>query len=280
MPEDTTRALSELARSSHSTVNVVLQGAWAVLLASLTGQHDVAFGTVVSGRPAELAGAESMVGLLINTVPVRARITAATTTAELLDQLQRNHNDTLEHEHLALSEIHRVTGQERLFDTVFVYENYPTDTAALSGDHELAITELNGRDYYHYPLAVQAGPGNELDLRVQYRSDVFDVADIEALIERFTRVLEAMTSDPARPLSSIDGWGNPTVLTQGAASGGVSDRKQRQRQRSSCPGCRGRATADQHLRPGAGRRPRRDRRVVFRPGRRFAVGAAVDCGDQ
>ena len=153
-----------------------------------------------------------MVGLLINTVPVRARITAATTTADLLDQLQRAHNDTLEHEHLALSEIHRVTGQQRLFDTVFVYENYPTDTAALSGDHELAITELSGRDYYHYPLAVQAGPGNELDLRVQYRADVFDVADIEELIERFTRVLEAMTSDPARQLSSIDGWGNPTVL--------------------------------------------------------------------
>jgi len=215
VPEDTTRALGELARSSHSTVNVVLQGAWAVLLASLTGQHDVAFGTVVSGRPAELAGAESMVGLLINTVPVRARITASTTTADLLDQLQRAHNDTLEHEHLGLNEIHRVTGQERLFDTVFVYENYPTDTAALSGDHELAITEFSGRDYYHYPLAVQAGPGNELDLRVQYRSDVFDLADIEALIERFTRVLEAMTSDPARRLSSIDGWSNPMVLSHG-----------------------------------------------------------------
>ena len=214
VPEDTTRALGELARSSHSTVNVVLQGAWAVLLASLTGQHDVAFGTVVSGRPAELAGAESMVGLLINTVPVRARITATTTTADLLDQLQRAHNDTLEHEHLSLTEIHRVAGQERLFDTVFVYENYPTDTAALSGDHELAITEFSGRDYYHYPLAVQAGPGNELDLRVQYRSDVFDAADIEALIERFTRVLEAMTSDPARRLSSIDGWSNPAVLPQ------------------------------------------------------------------
>ncbi len=96
-----------------------------------------------------------------------------------------------------------------------MYENYPTDTAALSGDHELAITEFSGRDYYHYPLAVQAGPGNELDLRVQFRADLFDVADIEALIERFTRVLEAMTSDPARPLSSIDGWSNRTVLAQG-----------------------------------------------------------------
>ena len=70
----------------------MLQGAWAQLLMWLTGQHDVAFGTAVSGRPAEVVGAESMVGLLINTVPVRATITAATTTAHLLDQLQSVHN--------------------------------------------------------------------------------------------------------------------------------------------------------------------------------------------
>ena len=81
MPEQTTRALGELARAHHTTVNIVLQGAWAQLLMWLTGQHDVAFGTAVSGRPTEVVGAESMVGLLINTVPVRARITAATTTA-------------------------------------------------------------------------------------------------------------------------------------------------------------------------------------------------------
>src|SRR5262249_19158493 len=82
VPEETTRALSELARSCHTTVSTVLQGAWAQLLMWLTGQHDVAFGIPVSGRPTELVGAESMVGLLINTVPVRANITAATTTAD------------------------------------------------------------------------------------------------------------------------------------------------------------------------------------------------------
>src|SRR5262249_34712 len=106
VPAETARALSELARSHHTTVNIVLQGAFAQLLTWLTGQHDVAFGTTVSGRPAEVAGGESMVGLFINTVPVRARITPATTTADLLDQLQNTHNDTLEHQHLALSDIH------------------------------------------------------------------------------------------------------------------------------------------------------------------------------
>ncbi|OBI97703.1 non-ribosomal peptide synthetase, partial [Mycobacterium sp. 1465703.0] len=68
VPEKTTRAVSELARSQHTTVSTVLQGAWALLLTSLTGQHDVVFGAVVSGRGAEVPGVESMVGLLINTV--------------------------------------------------------------------------------------------------------------------------------------------------------------------------------------------------------------------
>src|SRR6516165_9938190 len=99
VPEQTTRAVGELARSHHTTVSTVLQAAWALLLCSLTGRHDVAFGVTVSGRPAEVAGADSMVGLLINTVPVRARITAATTTAELLEQLHSARNHTLEHEH-------------------------------------------------------------------------------------------------------------------------------------------------------------------------------------
>ena len=106
-----------------------------------------------------MVGADSMVGLLINTVPVRGRITAATTIADLLDQLQRAYSDTLEHQHLALPEIHRITGHDQLFDTLFVYENYPIDTAALSGADELAITEITGREYNHYPLTVQALPG-------------------------------------------------------------------------------------------------------------------------
>ena len=203
VPEEVTRAVSALARSHHTTVSTVLQGAWAQVLMWLTGQHDVAFGAVVSGRPTELAGAESMVGLLINTVPVRASITPAATTAKLIGQLQSAQNRTLEHQHLALRDIHRITGHDRLFDTVFVYENYPTDTAALlGGAHELVITDF--RDFYHYPLTVQAVPGRELELRVQYRADLFDRATIEALIERMKRVLVAMTADPNRRLSKMD----------------------------------------------------------------------------
>jgi amino acid adenylation domain-containing protein/non-ribosomal peptide synthase protein (TIGR01720 family) len=223
--EQTTQALSDLARSCHTTVSTVLQGAWAQLLSGLTGQHDVVFGTVVSGRPVEVVGAESMVGLLINTVPVRAHITATTTTIDLLDQLRSVHNRTFEHQHLALSEIHRITGHDQLFDTAFVFENYPLNTAALSSANELAITEFSAREHNHYPLTMQAMPGTELGLRVEYDTDVFDADSIEVLIGRLERVLVAMTADPGRTLSSVgvldageraelDVWGNRAVLAE------------------------------------------------------------------
>jgi amino acid adenylation domain-containing protein len=204
VPEQLTVAIGELACAQQTTINTVLHCAFAQLLIGMTGRPDVVFGTTVSGRSAELPGAESMVGLLINTVPVRASITAATTTADLLDQLHRAHNHTFEHQHLALSDIHRITGQERLFDTVFVYENYPIDTAAGSGVDGLAVTEFTHREYNHYPLAIQALPGTELGLRVEYDTEVFDEADIDTLFKRFIRVLAVMTADPNRPLSSID----------------------------------------------------------------------------
>ena len=169
--EQTTRALGELARSCHTTVNTVLQGALAQLLMWLTGQHDVAFGTAVSGRPAEVVGAESMVGLLINTVPVRATITAATTAVDLLEQLQGAHNDTLEHQHLALPEIHRITGHDQLFDTLFVYENYPIDTAALSGDRRAGRHRVQHQRIQPLPAdgASHAGPRTGPSCRIRHR---------------------------------------------------------------------------------------------------------------
>ncbi|WP_083452801.1 non-ribosomal peptide synthetase [Mycolicibacterium goodii] len=227
LSEDTTRTLGELARSQHTTVNTVLQAAWAQLLMWLTGQRDVVFGTAVSGRPVDLPGADSMVGLLINTVPVRARSGAATTVADLLGRLQRDHNDTVDHEHMALNEIHRLTGHDRLFDTLFVYENYPIDANALLGVQDLAVTDFASREYNHYPLSMVATPGHEVVLRVEFDTEIFDAASIEALVDRLRRVLEAMAADPGQRLSAIDlldareherldEWGNRAALQRRA----------------------------------------------------------------
>ncbi|WP_225337053.1 hypothetical protein, partial [Mycobacterium intracellulare] len=84
------------------------------------------------------------------------------------DQLQTAYTKTLDHQHLALNEIHRVAGHDQLFDTMFVYENYPIATAALSPVDELNINGFTNREYNHYPLSVQAMPGHELILRVEF----------------------------------------------------------------------------------------------------------------
>ena len=204
LTEETTLALGELARSNHTTINTVLQAAWAQVLMWLTGRHDVVFGTAVSGRPADVAGAETMVGLLINTVPVRASFTPTTTTADLLDQLRNAHNDTLDHQHLALTEIHRATGHDLLFDTLFVFENYPVDAGAMAGSDDLAITDFTTSESTHYPLTLQALSGRELGLRIEFDTDVFDAASIEALAARLQRALVSMAADPTRRLSSMD----------------------------------------------------------------------------
>ncbi|ORA26487.1 non-ribosomal peptide synthetase [Mycobacterium angelicum] len=202
LPVATTEALTRLARAQQTTVSTVLQAAWAQLLAWWTGRHDVVFGSVVALRPAELAGVESMVGLLVNTVAVRARLTAASTTAGLLDQLQSAYTATVDHQHLALSEVHRISGHAKLFDTLLVYENYPIDTS--SGVPSVAITDIDGYEFTHYPLVLVVAPGPRLRLRLEYATDVFDAAGVDTLIDGLNRVLAAMTADPAGRLSSIE----------------------------------------------------------------------------
>ncbi|WP_406816722.1 amino acid adenylation domain-containing protein [Mycobacterium sp. M23085] len=204
LSERATQALDQLARAHRTTMNTVLRAGWAQLLMSLTGQRDIVFGAAVSGRSADVPGLESMVGLLINTVPVRAQATADTTIADLLGQLHNAYQRTLDHEHLALTDIHRVTGHDQLFDTLFVYENYPLGAAASMELGELAITGLTGHESTHYPLTLQATPGPELALRIEYDSDAFDAESVAALADRLDRILTAMTADPARRLSSVD----------------------------------------------------------------------------
>ena len=95
------------------------------------------------------------------------------------DQLQNDHAQTLDHQHLALSEIHRVTGHDTCSTRLRVRELSDRCRAQLSGADGLAVTDFSHHEYNHYPLSVQAIPGDELTLRVEYDTEVFDAADIE-----------------------------------------------------------------------------------------------------
>ncbi|MFJ3191000.1 condensation domain-containing protein, partial [Streptomyces halstedii] len=194
-----TLRLEEWARSRGLTVNTLVQGVWGVLLGALTGRDDVVFGATVSGRPPEVAGMESMVGLFINTVPVRVRLDPAQALDEFLLQVQDEQARLMPYQHLGLTEIHELAGQGELFDTLTVFENYPLDAQGLSASlGEVAITGAQAHDATHYPLSIVATlQGHRLHLRFDYMSDLFDRDAAEVLTRRFVQVLEQVTEGTA-----------------------------------------------------------------------------------
>ncbi|WAL93762.1 non-ribosomal peptide synthetase [Streptomyces sp. Je 1-369] len=157
---DLVDALARLAARRGLTRNTLVQGAWSVLLARRSGRADVCFGAMVACRPPELAGVEEIVGLLANTVPVRARL--AGTLAETLAGLQAGQRALVEHHHVALSDLERLTGRRRLFDSLVVFENYPVDPDRLREPAPgLTVVGTRFRESTHHPVTLTVMPDGE-----------------------------------------------------------------------------------------------------------------------
>ncbi|WP_431040537.1 amino acid adenylation domain-containing protein [Streptomyces sp. P1-3] len=206
---DTARQLERRAAELGVTVNTAVQGSWGVLLGLLTGRRDVVFGTTVSGRNAAFRGVDSVVGLFLNTVPVRVRCAPGQTLAELLTDLQERQAGLLDHHHYGLADIQQDTGQSALFDTFVAFESFPLDRAGLAeagAAAGIAITGIRPFTTTHYPLTVlaMADSGAHLRLAVQYRRDVFAGAEAEDIAACLGRVLTQMATDPERRVAAVD----------------------------------------------------------------------------
>ncbi|MEW1601535.1 amino acid adenylation domain-containing protein, partial [Streptomyces sp. NPDC093808] len=205
LPTGATDALRDLAAAHGLTLNTVVQGAWALLLAGLTGRDDVVFGTTVASRPAEVDGAESMVGLFVDTVPVRVRLRPADDLRDMLRGMQRRQSRRAAAAHLGLPDITRLTGLDRLFDTVLTFENFPVDPATFRPGPGLAVTDPHVHAGTHYPLTLLVVPEDAgLSLRFGYRTGVFTPDGITRVGARLVRLLEALAADPARTVGAVD----------------------------------------------------------------------------
>ncbi|WP_256091297.1 condensation domain-containing protein, partial [Streptomyces griseus] len=188
-----TERIAAFGRERELTLSTLTQAAWGLVLSAHTGRRDVVFGTVVSGRPAEVPGATEMIGLFVNTVPVRVTVRPQETLAALAARLQDEFTALLPHHHLGLAAIQRAAGHGVLFDTLTALENYPADgIPALAGATGLGLEEITGRDATHYPLTFAAVPGERLALRVTHRP-----AAVRAS-RAATRVSGAVTSTLSR----------------------------------------------------------------------------------
>ncbi|MGW4247814.1 amino acid adenylation domain-containing protein, partial [Nocardia sp. NPDC004722] len=223
LPDDLPAALRRTAAACQVTVNTLVQVAWALLLAEQTGSADILFGATVSGRPPELAGAERMVGMLVNTVPVRIALDPAESVADLLARVQREQAALAEHQHVGLDEIQSITGLGPLFDTATVFESYPVDAATLTAatrQADLAVTALQAHDGTHYPLSLAAYANNGLRLELTRSPRHFDAQQADELAAALACLLVALTGDPARRTAQLHGVApeDPAAIRLGAPS--------------------------------------------------------------
>ncbi|WP_275410771.1 non-ribosomal peptide synthetase [Sinosporangium siamense] len=214
LPQETTRALLGFARRHEVTLNTVMQAAWALVLARLTGRRDVVFGAAVSGRPAELPDVERVVGMFLNTVPVRVRLRGELPFVELLAELQERQAALMAHQHAGLSEIQKVAGPGATFDTVLMVENYPRNAPSFGG---VTISGMAARAGTSFPLTLGVAPGDRLGLRTTYRPDLFTRDEVGEVIHQLIRVLERVLADPAVPVGRIG------TLAGGADLGTTAD---------------------------------------------------------
>ncbi len=211
LDERLTADLRARAAAGGLTLNTLIQGAWGVLLHKLTGRDDVVFGSVVSVRPPELPGVADMVGLLINTLPVRVRVAPGDSLGAVCARLQDEQSRLIDHQHVGLAELQRIAGRGELFDTVVVHENYPVDvdvdSGAASGGPVAPGPRITGTEDHggtHYPLALITHPGDRLRLRLDHRADLFDAATARDILDRLVRILRAAATDPGRPVARTD----------------------------------------------------------------------------
>lgn len=208
LPGDVVRRLLDALRPLGVTLNTAVEFAWAMVLARAAGRDDVVFGTTVSGRPADLPGADRMVGLFVNTVPVRVRLDLGQSLGQALAGLQAEQTELFDHQHLGLGRIHRLTGCTQLFDTTTMLVNYPFDLESLSvpDGAGIRVTGLGLDDATHYPLRLVAVPGADdgLTVRLGYRPDLVTSAEAEAHLDRMVLALASLAAGPDLVVGEID----------------------------------------------------------------------------
>lgn len=211
VPEDISASLHDQARRLGVTLNTVIQGIWGLLLGRLTGSRDVVFGAAINGRPPEIPGVATMVGLFITTLPVRIRLSPNESLSRMFTRLQDEQGRLSAHHHLGLSEIQRQTGLGELFDTMTVFQNYPrrTDDAATpSGGLRISGVAFESAPHYPLSLAAVPMPDRRLRLRLNYRGDPtdrgsrFTPPNMRGLLGQVIHLLKQIAEDSDRPLKS------------------------------------------------------------------------------
>jgi amino acid adenylation domain-containing protein len=206
LPASTTRALQAVSRAHRITANTLVQGAWAVVLNRLSGNDDVVFGATSAGRPPGLAGVETMLGLLITTVPVRIGVDPAQPVLNWLRAIQARQTASRDHEHVGEDAIRAwigLDGATPLFSTVVRFQNYPVDAALRRPIGQLRITDFGITDVWPYPLCLVVQPGDSMRVLLTFDRQVIGDDHAEHVLETFAHVLAGVVTHIDGSLSDV-----------------------------------------------------------------------------
>ena len=203
-----TNELKRFATAQNVTLNCIFQTAWAILLAKYNDSSDVVFGTVVSGRPAEVKGIETMVGIFINTIPVRTSFDTSTTCLELLREMQSRSLASSHYDYLPLYEIQMLTElKQDLIDHIFVFENYPQDKQVKElGSHflqGLSIKDVQIYEQTNYGFNIVVCPDEAIHIKLKFNDALYYSELIEQIGVHLEEVLIQMTENVQVPINRI-----------------------------------------------------------------------------
>ncbi|RAL25793.1 amino acid adenylation domain-containing protein [Thermoflavimicrobium daqui] len=206
--EEMSKALIHFSKQQHVTLNTTFQAIWGVLLHRYTNQDDVVFGAVHSGRSASIDGIEKMVGLFINTVPVRIRGSHGSFSA-FVSQIQKQAFDYEMHGFCPLYEVQQQSiHQQALFDHLMVFESYPLDQEVqnlFNGQRqELRIRDVKCFEQTNYPLTIAVMPGSSIQVKLTYDSSVLQDVFISNIEKHMKQVAKAVLADPEIKVQQID----------------------------------------------------------------------------
>ena len=202
-----TEELTQLARQHQLTLATLVQAAWAILLGRYSGERDVVFGAVTSGRSAPVTGIETMIGLFINTLPVRVELPTHMEVSELLEGLHLRQAEMQRREHTPLAAVRgwsEVPRDQELFESIFAFQNFPVDEAV--GEAAPGGLTVRGNafaEWTHYPLSLMASVRRHCTLSITYDRTRFDHVTVRRMLDHLGRLLREMPATPGRTLGSL-----------------------------------------------------------------------------
>ncbi|HEX3048419.1 MAG TPA: condensation domain-containing protein, partial [Bacillota bacterium] len=204
---DFTATIHEFAKTQNLTTATLLYSVWGLLLQKYNNIDDVVFGTTVSGRTPDIKGVEKIVGLFINTPPLRIQTDAGETGVAFLHRMQRTLREREEFEYTPLAEIRplvAIQSQENFFDSIVVIENYPLDQAFSDNHSGLNLRLDSIFEMTNYDITVVISTFDTIHLRIIYDAHLFNPDTIQRIAGHFQTLLRNLSGNLANRIAEVD----------------------------------------------------------------------------